>query len=456
MAIQKVFTVVVLMTFCIFVLCVTLLSGKSDNFNDIDNSGARYGASIFTKFEGDVYAAVPSNGYYPLSGVDLESFTPLDSRRYGVQIAKDKHNVYCGNRIVPGVNPENVSSFGSGYIVDGVVTYYCAAHPTRNDDLSVWQEVLQTILYRFELGGKPQAYLYLFVRLPQEGAVYRPLLDRDFATDGVHVYYRGLSLLHAIPESFRRINVVEDGSSRLSDHYFADGQHVYYDDQLLPLSDDSRLYGFYYGRLDQPYIYDVRDGMVYLRSKAFDKVNAPYRRVTENSAHTHHALFSGVGGELFYVDNETDRVKQARRNPLSTGPFKALSPSVFYDGRRILYLQGAEVWGGNKSPGLKSHSTRIYQLQDVVAEPWRNLGEVDYRTGSVWKNGKSYYYFDELGMSQGVRSAIYRIENMQTVNFLLTPLTTKRIGSGDIRRLIREGKLTVPEYTQMLEIKTRR
>ncbi|MDR6919062.1 hypothetical protein J2X66_005967 [Pseudomonas sp. 3296] len=443
------------MIYLIFiVVCILLSTSSTDNTLDIAVEGEKYGDSVYTRFQDDVYALIPDDGYYKIDSADIHSFNPLRKDLYESQIAKDKNNVYCGNRILPNLDPKSLTVLNYEYFSDGVHTYYCSRNTSSNNDLSVFGELSQTIVYNFKLGAKPQRLIYPFVELPKN-SIYRSLPEHGFATDGKQAYYRGLPLARSNPESLRRINTITgERNGKLSDDFFADGQHVYFHDQLLPLTDDPSLYGFYFGAWNLPLLYDPRIGMVYLRTLAFDKNNAPYEVVNTDDGHGHHLLFSSKEG-LFYFDTETNLLKRERRNPFLPGDFSPLSNYVFHWGQKVLYLETSEVWGRNKSPGLKSRSTHIYQLANVTDEQWQQMGDVSYDSGAVWKNGDSYYYLDELGDSQGIHGAIYRIADNQTVQLLLTDNLTKTLNSADILQLIEEKKLTVPAHTELLEIKTK-
>jgi len=429
-----------------------------DDFAAVDR-GQSYGNSIYKNYEGGVYAAVPSNGYYRLDQADPASFQAFDTGAYdGRQAARDQRHVYCGNQILPDMQPASVRYLGNSYFSDGAVTYHCSLHSVLNRELGMLDEFRQKILYRADAGPKPQTYLYPFTALPASAQPYRPLLDRDLATDGSRVFYRGLEMPQADPASLRRVPAGRDGDVRPSDDFFADGRRVYFHQQLLPLSDDPGLYAFMVGDLyRQPYLHDRRDGMVYVGAQPFDAAQAPYRLLNERGRHVYQALFAGRNGIYFY-NTQTREQERAGDDPFASGSFTELSPYVYTDGKQVLFLQARESWARSSrggGGGLVSRSTLINRLQGEPAGEWKKLGEVYHGFGTVWQKGDALYYFDELGPTQLVFDPIYRILDRAAADFLLGSQETRQIRTADIRKLIRDGKLAVPPYEGVLEAKTR-
>ncbi len=421
------------------------------------DKGESYRASIYKRYQDVVYAAVPSNGYYRMDEADPESFKPFDTPVYdGHQAAKDARHVYCGNRILPGMLPASTQYLGNSYFGDGSTTYYCSLFSVVNPELGPVTEVWQTILFGLGRGAKPQNYLYPFKALPASPQPYRALLDRDLATDGTKVFYRGNEVPQANPDTLRRLPASRDGRELLSDDFFGDGRRVYFHEALLPLSDDPGLRAFMVGDLDrEPYLYDPRDGMVYVGTHAFDAAHAPYRLLSEDGQHVNQALFAGRDGIYFY-NVQKRRMERAGDDPFASGGFTALSPFVFSDGKQVLFLKGAESWSSSRGGGgLISRSTLIKRLKDAPGGEWKKLGDVYHRFGSVWQNGDQRYYLDQTGSSQLVFSPIYRIMDRETADFLLRSQQTLDIRMDDIRKLIRSGKLAAPVSDEVLEAKVR-
>ena len=227
-------------------LCLLFwLIDDGDNFAAIDR-GESYGSSIYKRYQGEVYAAVPSNGYYRMPEADPAGLRTFDTGRYdGRQAARDSRHVYCGNRVLPGMRPGSTRYLGNSYFSDGAITYFCDFASELNRDLGGLDEVWQKILYRAGKGDKPQTYLYPFLALPASAQPYRPLLDRQLATDGARVFYEGREMPRADPSRLRRIAAIQGGETRPGNDFFADGSRVYYRETPLPLSDDPALYTFW-------------------------------------------------------------------------------------------------------------------------------------------------------------------------------------------------------------------
>ncbi|MFY1972528.1 DKNYY domain-containing protein, partial [Achromobacter dolens] len=144
-------------------LLIWLIDDSGDDFAAIDH-GESYGSSIYKRYQGEVYAAVPSNGYYRMREADPAGFETFDTGRYdGRQAARDGRHVYCGNLVLPGMRPASTRYLGNSYFSDGSATYFCDFASERNLELGRLDELWQRILYRAGKGDKPQTYLYPFL-----------------------------------------------------------------------------------------------------------------------------------------------------------------------------------------------------------------------------------------------------------------------------------------------------
>lgn len=453
---SKWIVIVLVLIIAILPLALLIMVMDGDNFSAVDR-GESYRNSIYKRYQGGVYALVPSNGYYRMDEADTASFEAFDTKSIdGRQAGRDRRHVYCGNRILPDLQPASTRYLGNSYFSDGSMTYFCAFYSVLNDELDALPEVWQKILYRMDRGPKPQTYLYPFRALPAGAQPYRPLLDRELATDGARVFYEGMEMPQANPQALRRVAAIQDGESRPGDQFFADGRHVYFRETLLPLSDDPRLYSFQLEGLDrQLYLSDPRDGMMYVGAQAFDAAHAPYRLLSDKGRHVNQALFAGKDGIYFY-NSQTRQVERAGDDPFASGAFTALSPYVFTDGNQVLFLRGKESWYKSRSRGgLISRSTLIYRMTPAPGGPWQKVGDVYHRFGSVWRHGDALYYFDELGATQLVFSPMYRILDPAAADFLVRSQQTLQIRADDIRKLIRDGKMAAIEGEEILEAKTR-
>ena len=100
-------------------------------------------------------------------------------------------------------------------------------------------------------------------------------------------------------------------------------------------------------------------------------------------------------------------------------------------------------------------ATLVNRLRDAPDGAWVKRGVVYHNFGTVWQKGGTLYYFDEMGPSQLISNPIYQILDPVAADFLLRSQETRQITADDIRKLIRGGKLAVPQYETVLEAKTR-
>jgi hypothetical protein len=433
----------------VLIIAMLLSESRGPGTMDIDK-GQKVGG-IFTRYQNQVYASVPSNGDYLIKEADANSFRLLDDNFRNRQFGVDKKHAYCGNLIVKDFNPSTAKAIGNDYFSDGQQTCYCASMSVRNQRLSTISELNQQMLYGFGIGEKPQTYIYPFSILEASAAPYRAVQNTDVVTNGTLSYYRGKILPQANPERLRQIReLYNDGDIRESISYLADGQHVYYKNTRLPLKDHSDLYAIVIDAQNQEnYLIDPKEGMVYVNDIAFEKQHGPYHVLSLNGGHVYHALFLSKDG-IFYFDVVKNKVLSIDDNPFNSGKFTEIAPLVFSDGQQILYTQTKEIWGGRRNPGLKSRTTNICRLGEPNTGKWTKIGMVDHNFGSVWKNGANYYYFDQLGDTQLIGQTIYRITDQATVDALLS----QEIRTEDIRNLVRTDHMAKVKSTELVHVTT--
>ena len=444
--------------FSVLLFCSLFLSVKNNESHDISQSGENYGG-IYKRYKGSVYAAVPSNGYYKIDIADPDTFTLLPGATHSDhQVGKDKNHVYCGNRVIPGLDATHARVLGNNYFSDGKQSAYCSYSTTRNPELGKLEEALQIILHQWGYGTKPQSYLYPFALLPESEVPYRPLPGANLITDGTRAYYRGQLMEQADPAALRPVMAPSRSGERPSSTYFTDGRNVYHQAARLALAGHRELQELNVSRLTSqtPYLYDPHSGAVYAADLPFDSTHQPYYPLTRAEQHIYHLLFTSRDG-LFYYDGQSGEVKRMGDNifthgdTAATGDFTALSPYIFWDGQHLLYLQASERWGSRRNPGLISRSTHIYQFMDELTGEWQKIGDVRGGVfGSLWQNGASLWYFDLTGDTLTDSGPIYRIADRETLA-LLQPAD---IGTSVIRKLVRNGKLTPPAHRELLQAKT--
>ena len=449
---RKIIAIVVWsLVFFLLVFLFKVMSGN--NTYEIDKNGEEING-IFKKYQNQIYAAVPSDGYMPVSGADVQTFRALLDDTYNdAHIGLDKNNVYAGNLIIPKLNPTTTKALGNNYYSDGKSTYYCDRNTIINPDLNDWKKIWQTMKHEMFDRERPQIYLYPTVELPESKTPYYPILDLFLATDGQKVYYKGLFMPDANPLTLRQLDNLQDDDIRKSYVYYADNQNVYYENLKLPIKYNDKIYSFCIDNLYQElYLYNPLNGTIFIENIAFPKENAPYKVISRHGSHVNQVLFSSKNGIYFY-DTKEKEIKKIGENPFLESNFQEIAPLIFSDGTQILYLESSEHWGrpsgrSRSGGGLISRSTHLYRLEDVKGN-WESLGTT-YK-GSVWKNNNQFYYFDELGRGQLLHHTIYKISDWKTANKLLK----KKTYPDEMRNLIRDEKLTKVKRTEILEAKTK-
>lgn len=438
----------------LFISGVILAANKTPYY-DIDRDGKQFGNSVFTLYDGHVYAAVPSDGYFLIPGADPDRFRllPDNNNHNGRQFAADNDHAWCGNLPVPDFNPRTAVTLGNAYFTDGKNTVFCAPYTRINNELSGLQELYQEWRYGWGLSDKPQTYYYPQQPLPPSAAPYRILPDSGLISNGEQVFFEGKLMPGANPATIRPADVrQEDKSVRQSRVFYHDGEHVYYQHHLLPLKDTESLYGFFLGNLFQEaYLFDPKTGQVAINNQVFPPEYAPYKVISFYGQHVNQGLFLSAQGVYFY-DRKKEKIRRAGDNPSLQESCQELSPLIFTCGNETRYLQGAEQWGNRKSPGLISRSTILYRLDDNTADNWVKVGDItSHHYGEVWQKGGQYYYFDRLGASQLMRGPIYLIPENMTVRALLSD----DLRFDELRKMAHDGRLQEVSGTEILKATTR-
>ena len=86
----------ILASFVIAIFAFSQLLDKDNTYINIERSGERIENSIFYKYDGKIYALIPSGGYYIVEGVDIDSFSVIKSENTyeSSVVGKDKNYVY--------------------------------------------------------------------------------------------------------------------------------------------------------------------------------------------------------------------------------------------------------------------------------------------------------------------------------------------------------------------------
>ena len=404
---------------------------------------------VFSLYNGKVYALVAGNGYYEVSGARPETFKTLKDYNDS-HIGYDDRHAYAGNQVLEGLQPANILALGNDYYSDGKITYYVDGNSERNEALGTFGFLVQTVGYRFHWAGKPQNYWYPAVRLP-EGR-YRAALNYAIAVNGQQAFYKGLPMTSADPNTLQAISIrFSDRSDRESIDYFTDGRHVYYHDRLLPTAYHPGMYeagieGDVASR--NTYLIDKQNGMVYVDGHPFDPEPAPYRLLSADSRHANQILWLSQKGIYFY-NAETEEQERAGDTPFQRNPPEEPAPDVFRSGDALYYLSASESWA--RKSGLQSRKTHLNLLKNVRASTLQKVHSGDPDHSRVWKSGSRYFYFDDLGSSQLLPSAIYEIKEADVIQKLMD---ADNMGSDAVRDFLTAGKLLEPDHKTLVTAST--
>ena len=403
--------------------------------------------SVYCVYDGKVYAAVPSNGYYEVKGADPRTFRTFTETYQDAHIGYDDKHVYAGNIILKGLNPHKLQVLANNYYTDGNTTYFCARNSESNQELGFLAEVIQLVGQSMGLADKPQNYWYPFVELPRNQH-YTSKVGFDIGGNSYEAFFKGVVMPEADPKSIRPLKIkYADRDVRESSSYFTDGQHVYYENQLLPVAYNSSLYEVGIDG-DVPsrtaYLIDDQHRMVYTDGHSFDASKAPYKMLSADLRHANQALFSTREGIYFY-DPESEKVKRAGDSPFKNNKFKQLAPDVFSSGGKVYYLTAAEHW--SRKTGLSSRSTSLMELEGVFASDLKKLDNGQSQYTNIWQAGARYFYFDHFGSSNFMSSAVYEIKDAATVKILLNQPDWRH---DDMQKLRKSEALDVPASDKVL------
>lgn len=435
------------------VFCFSLLFFSIGNSDDPFNYSTKEKElnSIFSVNDGKVYALVPSNGNYEIEGANPVTFKTFDGNFADQHIGNDDRFVYAGNLILKGLNPNTIKVLGNNYYTDGETTYYCARNSEKNDSLGAMAFVVQLIGQGLGLSGKPQNYWYPFLELPKN-KVYQSRPGFALAANDSQAFYRGSELPKADPKQIRPLKIKYwDGDVRDSDEYFTDGRHVYYQNQLLPLTYNPKIYvsGI---EADVPsrnaYLINPKNGMVYADGHSFDEDKTPYQLLSSGLKHANQALFVSKDG-LYFYNTEDGKMERAGDNPFAENRFKEIAPDIFTSGNKVYFLKASENWARKR--GLRGRTTHLIELENVSASSLRKVSRDDNQFGSVWQSGNRYFYFDDMGSSQLMSNAVYEINDIETLKKILNPTA---MDYDELRRLSSSSHLTMADGKTVVKATT--
>lgn len=405
---------------------------RDDTYVNIERSGKQIGNSVFYKYDGKIYALIPSGGYYIVEDADMDSFSVINTgdTYHPSVVGIDKNHVYFGNVKIEDLNPKNISYIGNGYYTDGKSSYFCSPLSERNDELSYLSEGFGHIVHAFFKDKKPKSYIYPYHKVETEKKIsnFKELLF--FATDGDVLYYKGKVLKNV------DVNTIKQVSNR--GEYFCDKNNVYYKDELLPIKNSGELEVISAEQGDD-FLYDRKMGEVFNGNFRFDEKSAPYKVIGNRSSHIRNLFFVSNDGVYFYNQRKNKQVKIGENN--FKGNIKHLDDNVFCDEENIYFLSSYEKYLFAR----RVNRRRLYSINSQIVsfdkkEGWEKVKSINSNViGSVWtKNGK-YYYFDNLGNSQLIKDTVFEITDKEVLKELLSD--ENKITVNRIREIIKDEKM---------------
>ncbi len=461
---------IVLMIFTLFIGLKYIMFNVQNN-NVVETNGETLFGN-FKKYDGKVYVYTDKGEYLLVEGADIESFEPA-SEYHSPSVAKDKNYVYCGNKVVEGLNPNKVKCLGNNYYSDGENTFYLSMISEKSRNVSFIEEVFEVIKNYFYGDEIAQTYEYAIRKLENGAKEYDTILDGLIATNGERAYYGGRLLSGANISKLKRLKHIRENETSQSYDYFTDGKNVYYGSKLMDLSYNDDVFCVdSISRANQYYLFNPLEGTVYLDDKLIASENAPYEIISTFVSHINQLLFLSESGVYFYNTTE-EKLQLAGENPFLVSDYKEIAPFIFSDGKSLLYVDAYEKKHMKRHSGSSGKfdymSTTINRLDHIkVEDNFSKLADVFYGS-SVWKNGDDYYYFDNLGDTylvdledffdqeshdrlKEIIVPIYRIKDESTLNKILNK-DDSSVGEF-VRGLIDDEKIIPMHGRELLEAKT--
>ena len=423
----------ILAGFVIAIFAFSQLLDKDNTYINIERSGERIENSIFYKYDGKIYALIPSGGYYIIEGADIDSFSVIKSENTydSSVVGKDKNYVYFGNVKIKDLNPKEITNIGNGYYTDGKTTYFCSLLSERNKEISYLSDAFGNIVHIFNKNYKPKSYIYPYHKLNTEKKITKINNLIYFATDGDVLYYEGKSLENADINTIKQI-------SKLGE-YFSDKENVYYKDELLPIKNSGEL-EVVFSSQGSEFLFDRQTGEVFKDNIRFDEKSVPYVAIGNNSSHIYNMFFASNDGLYFFNQRKNKQVRIGDNK--FKGKIKFLTENVFCDDENMYFLSSHQTFinylYGHRAKYLYKEISEITKFDKKEGwEKVKDLGQIS--DGSIWtKNGK-YYYFDNLGNSQLVNNTVFEIIDNKVLDELL--YDNGNLNVDRIRTIIKEGKL---------------
>ena len=418
----------VLLTMLPLLLLMNALSGSQSE--NAGSGGQSLGGAYYT-YRGRIYMNIGGQGYYLVPQADAASFKSLS---YGnIALGKDQHAVYCGSRVIPGLDPLRIAFVSPGYISDGDNAWYCSADDKPNPDYHWWQ--LFTRGNDEDDLDKAREHDYQLTQLDHVEAGKLKTIASQYAYDGKTIFFEGQAIAGSDAASVQTIKLgFGDLKGRNSDYYLRDRDRVYYKgvplagahpDHFTELRPNSDQWQTAYG-------FDSATGKYYFEAKAFpDAVDGKNAQsltlLMADRDRAYHELFYNSSG-IWYWNYQGTGLEYACANPfdLSTMPDGKpieLAPGIWADKNNTVITQAVQLWrtggsgrGSSGDHSLSDSNTELLMMRGVAFGDWEKVEDIKRAggtRGTLWRVRNTYYYTPSSVINELFKASIYQVTNVQ-------------------------------------------
>ncbi|WP_026976783.1 DKNYY domain-containing protein [Flavobacterium tegetincola] len=369
------------------------------------------GSSVFTRYQGKVYALKVGDGYFELKGADFHTFKPfVFGQEYGTNIGKDKNSVFANGQKIASIDINTAEYLGLCYIKDAKNVFY------------------KTLKI-------PSADAATFKSLTHS-AGFNTLAFR-FGTDKNHVYYRDSVVKYANPNTISSVDDTFD--------YVKDQKNAFYRTQLLPNVNVKNFHAvktnfqIFYASDGKKHFINGMQFPATANNKLFGTTAVDLNHLVSlqiPTANARHLLFSDNKAIYYYDDEKKEFICGANLQGL-----KPFYDAIFSDGQFVYYTKTGNLASskyGSIGSQTNIYKTKIKRNQLVVFA--RLEGFV------VYKNDDEYYI-----TINGENASLRRIKFFASFNDEILKAGRSSVSKRDAKYFEE-----VPNAELVLEIKTKK
>lgn len=239
--------------------------------------------------------------------------------------------------------------------------------------------------------------------------------------------------------------------------YFYDETNVYFEDKLLPIKPSEKL-KVVSAEQGEYFLYDGKSGEVFCGPYRFDEKSAPYTVIGNKSSHIYNLLFISKDGTYIYNQFKKKQVRIGKN--VFKGKLEQLTNSVFRDDENIYFLRAEKKYWIRKSrPGFANYTRSYFYSWDTYvvyldkSVGWKKFRDLGEGSGSIWEKNGRYYYFDELGNSQGVGDTVFEIRDDLVLKELAN--SSNELDGDRIAKMLAQNKLKAISGETLLKARVR-